>query len=70
MLSDSLQRKYNFYHQYHQNALLDTFRTSSRNIIGGNPLMVIPMLANQDLTPTLYLLQPFVFCFDVLPSQY
>ena len=48
VLSVSLQRKYTF---YHQNRLLDAFRTNSRNIIGGNPSMVIPLLANQDLTP-------------------
>ena len=46
VLSVSLQRKYNF---YHQNTLLDAFRTNSRNIIGRNPSMVIPLLANQDL---------------------
>ena len=50
VLSVSSQRKYNF---YHQNALLNTFRTNSRNIIGRNPSMVIPLLANQDLTPML-----------------
>ena len=50
VLSVSLQRKYNF---YHQNTLLDAFRTNSRNIIGRNPSMVIPLLANQDLTPML-----------------
>ena len=50
VLSVSSQRKYNF---YHQNRLLDAFRTNSRNIIGGNPSMVIPLLANQDLTPML-----------------
>jgi len=33
--------------------LLGDFRTSSRNIIGRNPSMVIPLLANQDLTPVL-----------------
>ena len=32
----------------------DAFRTNSRNIIGRNPSMVIPLLANQDLTPMLY----------------
>ena len=52
VLSVSLQRKYNF---YHQNILLDAFRMNSRNVIGRNPLMVIPLLANQDLTPMLYL---------------
>ena len=50
VLSVSLQRKYNF---YHQNALLDAFRTNSRSIIGRNPSTVIPLLANQDLTPML-----------------
>ena len=50
VLSVSSQRKYNF---YHQNALLDAFRTNSRNIIGRKPSMVIPLLANQDLTPML-----------------
>ena len=33
--------------------LLDALRTNSRNIIGRNPAMVIPLLANQDLTPVL-----------------
>ena len=50
VLSVSLQRKYKF---YHQNALLDAFRTSSRNTSGRNPLMVIPLVANRDLTPML-----------------
>ena len=50
VLSVSSQRKYNF---YHQNTLLDAFRTNSRNVIGRNPSMVIPLLANQDLTPLL-----------------
>ena len=50
VLSVSSQTKYNF---YHQNTLLDAFRTNSRNIIGRNPSMVIPLLANQDLTPML-----------------
>ena len=50
VLSVSSQRKYNF---YHQNTLLDAFRTNSRNIIGRKPSMVIPLLANQDLTPML-----------------
>ena len=49
-LSVVLQRKYTF---YHQSTLLDAFRTNSRNIIGRNPSMVIPLLANQDLTPML-----------------
>ena len=48
VLSVSLQRKYTF---YHQNTFLDAFGTNSRNIIGRNPSMVIPLLANQDLTP-------------------
>ena len=50
VLSVSSQSKYNF---YHQNTLLDAFRTNSRNIIGRNPSMVIPLLANQDLTSML-----------------
>ena len=50
MLSVSSQRKHNF---YLQNTLLDAFRMNSRNIIGRNPSMVIPLLANQDLTPML-----------------
>ena len=50
VLSVSLQRKYNF---YLQNTLLDAFRTNSRNLFGRNTLMVIPLLANQDLTPML-----------------
>ena len=52
VLSVSLQRKYNF---YHKNTLLDAIRTNSRNIIGRNPSMVIPFIANQDLTPMLAL---------------
>ena len=50
VLSVYSQRKYNF---YHQNTLLDAFGTKSRNIIGRNPPMEIPLLANQDLTPML-----------------
>ena len=50
VLSVSLQRKNNF---YPQNTLLDAFRMNSRNIIGSNPSMVVPLLANQDLTPML-----------------
>ena len=50
VLSVSSQRKYSF---YHQNKLLDAFRMNSRNIIGRNPSMVIPLLANQDMTPML-----------------
>ena len=49
-LSVSSQRKFTI---YHQNTLLDAFRTNSRNIIGRNSSMVIPLLANQDLTPML-----------------
>ena len=44
------QRKYTF---YHQNTLLDAFRTNSRNIIGRDLSMVIPLPTNQDLTPML-----------------
>ena len=40
VLSVSSQRKYNF---YHQNTLLNAFLTNSRNVIGRNPSMVIPM---------------------------
>ena len=36
-----------------QNTFLDAFRRKSRTTIGRNPLMVIPSLANQDLTPML-----------------
>ena len=50
VLSVSSQTKYNF---YHQNKFLDAFRTNSRNTIGRNPSMVIPLLAYQDLTPML-----------------
>ena len=57
VLSVSSQRKYNF---CHLSALLDAFRTNSRNIIGRNPSKVIPSLANQDLTPML--MQPLSFC--------
>ena len=48
VLSVSSQRKYNF---YLQNTLLGAFRTNSRNVIGRNPSMVIPLLADEDLTP-------------------
>ena len=51
MLSVSSQGKYNF---YHQNTLLDAFRANSRNVIGRNLSMVIPLLANQELTPMLF----------------
>ena len=57
VLSVSLQRKYNF---YHQNTLVDAFRMNSRNIIGRNPSMVIPLLVNQDLTPMLTTKHPIV----------
>ena len=50
VLSVSSQRKYTF---YHQNTLLDAFPTNSRNIIGRNPSMAIPLLANQYLMPML-----------------
>ena len=50
MLSVFLQGKYNF---SHQNTLLDAFRMNSRNIIGSNLSMVIPLLANPDLRPML-----------------
>ena len=33
--------------------LLDAFRTNSRNIIGRKSSMVIPLIANQELTPML-----------------
>ena len=51
VLSVSSQIKHTF---YHQNTLLDAFRTNSRNIIGRNPSMVISLLAHQDLTPILF----------------
>ena len=51
VLSVSSQRKYNL---YYQNTLLDVFRMNFCNIIGRNPSMVIPLLANQDLTPMLF----------------
>ena len=50
VLSVSSQRKYNF---YHQKTIRDAFRTNSRNISGRNTSVVIPLLANQDLTPML-----------------
>jgi len=55
LLSVLSQRKYTF---YHQNTLLNAVRTNSRNIIGRNSSMVIPLLANQHLTPILPELQP------------
>ena len=57
VLSVSSQRKYNF---YHEKTLFDAFRTNSRNIIGMNPSMVIPLLVNQDLTPMLAPSMPLV----------
>ena len=51
VLSAPSQRKCNF---YRQNTLVDAFRTKSRNIIGRNPSMVIPLLANQGLMPMLF----------------
>ena len=51
MLSVFLQRKSTI---NHQNMFLDAFRTNSRNIIGRNPSMVPPLLANQDLKPMLF----------------
>ena len=50
VLSVLLQKKYTF---YHQNTLLDTFRLNSLYIIDRNPSM-IPLVANQDLTPILW----------------
>ena len=52
VLSVSSQRKYDF---YRHNKLLYAFQTNSRNIIGRNPSVVIPLLANQDLTPMLHI---------------
>ena len=51
VLSVSSQRKYN---SYHQNTLLDAFRTNSGNSIGGNTSMAIPLLENQDLMPMFF----------------
>ena len=50
LLSVSSQKKYNI---CQQNTLLDAFRTNPRNTIGKNPSMVIPLLADQDLTSVL-----------------
>ena len=50
VLSVISQRKYTF---YHQKTPLDDFRKNSRYTIGRNRSMVIPLLANQDLTPML-----------------
>ena len=52
LLSVFSQRKHAF---YHQNTLLDAFRTNSRNAIGRSSSMGILLLANQDLTAMLYL---------------
>ena len=60
VLSVFSQRKYTF---YYQNTLLNAFRTNSRNIMGRNPSMVIPLLANQDLTPMLHYSQ-IIFKFQ------
>ena len=49
VLSVFSQRKYTF---YNQNTLLDAFRRNPRNFISRNASMVIPLSANQDLTPT------------------
>ena len=62
VLSVSSQRKYNF---NHQNTLLDSFRTHSCNIIGRHPSMVIPLLANQDLTPMLFVTYKKVQLFPI-----
>ena len=53
VLSVSSQRKYT---SYHQNTLLDAFRTHK----------VIPLLANQDLTP---MLRPLPAFCTVFPTQ-
>ena len=44
--------------------LLDAFGTNSYSIIGRNPSMVIPLLANQDLTPMLAGYQYFISSAD------
>ena len=67
VLSVSSQRKYNV---YHQNTLLDAFRANSRNIIGSNPSMVIPLLANQDLTPMLVLHRSEVIDITGYPTSF
>ena len=38
--------------------MVNVLNTTSRNIIGRNPFMVIPLLANQDLTPMLSMWLP------------
>ena len=50
VFSVSSQRNYNF---YHQSTLLTAFPNNYRSIVGRNPSMGIPLLANQDLTPML-----------------
>ena len=60
VFSVSSQRKYNF---YYQNTLVYGFRRNSRNIVGGNPSMVIPLLANQDLMPMRVRYCHFTVCF-------
>ena len=65
-LSVSSQRKYNF---YHQNTLLNAFRTNSRNSIGRNPSMVIPLLANQDLMPMIKLIRLVHFIKTLIFNQ-
>ena len=67
VLSVSSQRKYNFYHQH---MFLDPFRANSRNIIGSNPSMVIPLLANQDLTPMLIYKIFYFTPYPVFPIPY
>ena len=49
-LSVSSQRKYTI---CHQNTLPNAFPVNLRNNTGRNPSMVIPLLANQDLTSML-----------------
>ena len=55
------QRKYIF---YHQNTLLEGFRTHSRNVTDRNPSMVIPLLANQDLMPMLLIICYICYVFS------
>ena len=58
------------------NTLIDAFRTNSRNIIGRNPSMVMPLLANQDLTAMLIIIINIItftvfvaFCIECWISQ-
>ena len=67
VLSVASQSKYTF---YHQNTLLDTFRANSRKAIGRNSSMVIPLLANQDLTPMLPLSLAFKPYAAIAPFFY